>query len=246
MKKLLLLTLFSQFFYSCGKHESSLTFQDASTQLQVPVSQQVDFDLLKGQILTPHCISCHSEAKTESGIGPWVTAGAPEDSSLYTTVKDGSMPKGMAPLSTADLEIIRGYIEQLTPPTSGTTTGGTTTGGTTTGGTTTGGTTTGGTTTGGTTTGGTTTGGTTTGGTTPTAVTYTEIKTKILSPYRCLNCHSVGTEAKLASWINVSGPDKSKLYTEVNSNSMPTGNPKVPTELKALLLQYVRDFASSH
>ena len=37
----------------------------------------------------------------------------------------------------------------------------------------------------------------------PTPVTFAEIKQQVLTPYSCLNCHGVGTEAKIAKWINI-------------------------------------------
>jgi hypothetical protein len=40
----------------------------------------------------------------------------------------------------------------------------------------------------------------------PTPVTFAEIKQQVLTPYSCLNCHSVGTEAKIAKWINITTP----------------------------------------
>jgi hypothetical protein len=37
----------------------------------------------------------------------------------------------------------------------------------------------------------------------PTPVTFAEIKQQVLTPYSGLNCHGVGTEAKIAKWINI-------------------------------------------
>ena len=93
------------------------------------------------------------------------------------------------------------------------------------------------------TTGGTTTGGTTTGGTT-TGISYAEIKSAVLTPYRCVNCHSVGSEASLAKWMNKTTPSRSSFYTTIRSGSMPQGGSSVPTNLQAMVLQYITDFAN--
>ena len=88
-----------------------------------------------------------------------------------------------------------------------------------------------------------TTGGTTTGGTT-TGISYAEIKSAVLTPYRCVNCHSVGSEASLAKWMNKSSPSSSSFYTTIRNGSMPQGGSSVPTNLQAMVLQYITDFAN--
>ena len=80
----------------------------------------------------------------------------------------------------------------------------------------------------------------------PTPVTFAEIKQQVLTPYSCLNCHSVGTEAKIAKWINITTPAKSLLYTRVHDGSMPRGGGQVPAAQQALLLKYVQDYAAIH
>jgi mono/diheme cytochrome c family protein len=81
---------------------------------------------------------------------------------------------------------------------------------------------------------------------TPTPVTFAEIKQQVLTPYSCLNCHGVGTEAKIAKWINITTPAKSLLYTRVHDGSMPRGGGQVPAAQQALLLKYVQGYAAVH
>ena len=208
----------------CGNKTSSLDFKvNDSSNLALNPNDKVAFSQIKSEILTPYCLSCHSSVGTEANLKKWITPGSPDSSLFFTTVESGSMPQNQKPLSTLSLELIRNYITQMAPTTGGTTTGGTTTGGTTTGGTTT---------------GGTTTGGTTTG------ISYAEIKSAVLTPYRCVNCHSVGSEASLAKWMNKTTPSRSSFYTTIRSGSMPQGGSSVPTNLQAMVLQYITDFAN--
>jgi hypothetical protein len=171
--------------------------------------QEVTYSQLKDAVLDPHCVRCHSDINTPEGLGKWVKDGDPDNSPLFTSIQNGDMPKGKAPLSTLDLEITRNYIIQLAPSSG------------------------------------------TNPAPTPTlppsnVVTFAEIKTLILEPYRCLNCHSLGTESKITKWINTATPNKSLLYTAIRSGSMPVGNPKVPSDKQEKLLQYLEDFSSSH
>jgi mono/diheme cytochrome c family protein len=80
----------------------------------------------------------------------------------------------------------------------------------------------------------------------PTPLTFAEIKQQVLTPYSCINCHGVGTEAKIAKWINIMTPAKSLLYTRVHDGSMPRGGGQVPAAQQALLLKYVQDYAAAH
>jgi hypothetical protein len=75
-------------------------------------------------------------------------------------------------------------------------------------------------------------------------ITYAQIKTAVLSPYRCLNCHSVGTEVQLAKWINTSNPSRSTFYTYILSGSMPPSGSSPSAEIEALVLEYVTEFAN--
>ena len=77
-------------------------------------------------------------------------------------------------------------------------------------------------------------------------ISYSQVKSKILTPYGCTNCHSVGTEAKLARWINVSSPSGSSFYTMVKNGSMPKGRSHVSAADQAFILQYLQDYSSTH
>lgn len=77
-------------------------------------------------------------------------------------------------------------------------------------------------------------------------ISYTEVKTRILTPYGCTSCHSVGTEAKLASkWINTTSPEKSSFYTSVKSGYMPQGGRDVTAEDQAFILKYVQEYSAA-
>jgi hypothetical protein len=78
----------------------------------------------------------------------------------------------------------------------------------------------------------------------PSGITYAQIKAAVLSPYRCLNCHSVGTEAQLAKWINTTTPSRSTFYTYISNGSMPPSGASPSADIEALVLQYVIDFAN--
>lgn len=75
-------------------------------------------------------------------------------------------------------------------------------------------------------------------------VTYAQIKAAVLTPYRCVNCHSVGTESQLVKWINTTSPERSSLYTYIKSGSMPPSGSEVSVDNQALVLQYLKDFAA--
>jgi hypothetical protein len=78
---------------------------------------------------------------------------------------------------------------------------------------------------------------------TNTGISYSEIRATILEPYRCVSCHSVGTEAKLAGWINKTNPSMSKFYTMTKSGAMPEDGPRVSSEDLSFILQYVKDYS---
>lgn len=202
------------FLISCGPKTSSVQMSDSS--LRGLGQSEVTFSTLKSSILSPKCLSCHSEVSSESRLSAWVVAGNPEQSLLYTEVKSGSMPKGKSPLSGVELEMVYDYIARLkaSPPTP-------------------------------------TPSPTPTPTPTPTPVpsnliSYAQVKSRVLTPYGCTSCHSVGTEAKLAKWINVSSPASSSFYTYVKNGSMPQGGSRVNAADQAFILQYLKDYSSVH
>jgi mono/diheme cytochrome c family protein len=180
---------------SCGK-KSALIFKTNDAITPLPLGQAATFENIKSAILTPHCLACHVNVTTAAELSKWIVPGNPEASIFFKEVEDGSMPMNATPLTTSDLELIRGYIQSMVA--------------------------------------------------TPTPVTFAEIKQQVLTPFSCLNCHGVGTEAKIAKWINVTTPAKSLLYTRVHDGSMPRGSGQVPEAQQALLLKYVQDYAAVH
>lgn len=74
---------------------------------------QTGFASVKSSILGPQCVQCHAWANSEDEIRRRVMPGEPEQSSLYQYVADGRMPQGGPELDTAQLEIIRDYINSL-------------------------------------------------------------------------------------------------------------------------------------
>ncbi len=68
-------------------------------------------------------------------------------------------------------------------------------------------------------------------------ITYSQIRSRVLVPYGCTSCHSVGTEARLSKWGN-------SFYTSVKSGSMPRGGRDVTASDQAFILQYLKDYSS--
>lgn len=98
-------------FSSCGKR-SELVF-DVPTDDRIGVEGAVDFETLKSKILIPHCIKCHKKMDQAEGLTKHITNNDPYSSRLFLSVKEGTMPKKAAPLSTEEIEIVRKYIENL-------------------------------------------------------------------------------------------------------------------------------------
>jgi len=76
-------------------------------------------------------------------------------------------------------------------------------------------------------------------------ISYSQVKTRILTPYGCTRCHSVGSESSLAKWINTTTPSKSTFYTSTKSGSMPQGGLDVTAEDQAFILQYVQEYSDA-
>ena len=74
-------------------------------------------------------------------------------------------------------------------------------------------------------------------------ITFSQVHSRILTAYGCTSCHSVGTEAKLARWINKSSPASSSFYTSVKNGSMPQGGRAVSSGDQAFILQYLKDYS---
>src|SRR5437879_4369805 len=80
-------------------------------------------------IFEARCAKCHSGASPQAGLdirtttgllnggttGPAIVSGSAEKSLLYQRVRTGQMPLGGPPLSGAELELIRNWIERSAP-----------------------------------------------------------------------------------------------------------------------------------
>jgi hypothetical protein len=110
----LLLALMS--LSSCLGTKSALKFVEKP--ITTPVrpdpedsTTEVNYEEIKSQILTPHCLGCHKKIDSEAAlIQKWVTPGRPETSKFFTMVESGLMPKNSSPLDSKKLSLIREYI----------------------------------------------------------------------------------------------------------------------------------------
>jgi mono/diheme cytochrome c family protein len=75
-----------------------------------PGNPNAKFSYISKNILQVQCTGCHSGMKTYAGTMSYVTAGAPNSSTLYTTTNSGSMPKGGSKLNATSLQAIKDWI----------------------------------------------------------------------------------------------------------------------------------------
>jgi mono/diheme cytochrome c family protein len=80
-----------------------------------PQVEIVTLENVKNEIIIPHCIICHNKMEDDSQILSKITPGKPLESVLYQVIENGSMPKGGEQLSIEKLDLLRKYIESLTP-----------------------------------------------------------------------------------------------------------------------------------
>jgi uncharacterized membrane protein len=92
--------------------------------LKPPQVSRVDFQRDVKPLLQKHCAACHNDAKLASNLSVTsrqslverkaIVRGKPEESLLYKMAKSGLMPppEGGRPMSAAELETIRKWIEQ--------------------------------------------------------------------------------------------------------------------------------------
>lgn len=111
MKLLAILTLF--LLVSCLPDKGELIYSLDGKPAVSPVEvEPVSFATIQTEIL-PKCTECHRWAKTEAGILKRVIPGNPEASKLFRSVESGDMPEDAPPLTTKELELLRGYINSL-------------------------------------------------------------------------------------------------------------------------------------
>jgi hypothetical protein len=101
---------------------------DREPQSGIPLA--ATFESINANILRPKCLSCHSGSRAPHGIDlsslkkimennsfpPLLVPGDPKESSLYTSVLNGSMPKNRRRLNSRELEALRLWIEGLKSP----------------------------------------------------------------------------------------------------------------------------------
>lgn len=75
----------------------------------------VSFKNIQSEILIPKCAECHRWVNDEARTLRKLVPGDPDASELFQVVESGEMPEDAAPLSTAELELIRAYILSLKP-----------------------------------------------------------------------------------------------------------------------------------
>lgn len=125
MKKLilpLLLVMISGCGYEIKKGASSPT-QGGGTPVnpeapQPPVGTTVSFASIQKSILVPTCLKCHNgptgsggvDLSTHAGVLEWVAPGDAPNSTLYTEVESGSMPKRAPRLTEEQCNTIRDWI----------------------------------------------------------------------------------------------------------------------------------------
>jgi hypothetical protein len=97
---------------ACESRGTDEAARFAAPPAPLAADTQVDFALLKDRVLTPYCIACHSEFQSEDGVKPYVKAGDPGGSLLYTDAAQGIMPPGGPALADSVTDIIREYILQ--------------------------------------------------------------------------------------------------------------------------------------
>lgn len=111
MRFLLLLTL-----VSCVPEKGPLTYSVDGVVEEVENDEAVSFQVLQERILIPKCVDCHGWVMDEAKVQRRIVAGKPEESRLFQLVENGRMPKGDAPLTTLELEMVRSYINSLLAP----------------------------------------------------------------------------------------------------------------------------------
>lgn len=105
MKKLFILL----FLCSCGPR-GPLFFE-----APMAIQNEVSFQNLKASIIETKCLSCHSDFSEEENLLPYIEGNDPDKSKLFEVVKDGSMPMDAPALTSEELELVRNYIQTLTP-----------------------------------------------------------------------------------------------------------------------------------
>lgn len=97
---------------SCGIGDSKGPLSFSVKVTEAVRSEDVDFAVLKKNVL-PKCIGCHRDWTSEEIVNRFTRENLPEESRLYTTMRDGSMPKNSPAVSSEILEIARSYVQNI-------------------------------------------------------------------------------------------------------------------------------------
>ena len=89
--------------------------QADALQRDIDLDESISFQEIKSRVLAPNrCTTCHADfTNSESAFNAKLVAGSPESTSLYLRMKNGNMPMGGPSVSTADLQLLEDYINQL-------------------------------------------------------------------------------------------------------------------------------------
>lgn len=93
------------FLASCGNYQNDSSFKVRDIQLS---EVELDFATIKSAILTPHCISCHSQYSSYNGIRRDI-------STIVAVVDNERMPKNAPALSSNLKELLRAWNERGAP-----------------------------------------------------------------------------------------------------------------------------------
>jgi hypothetical protein len=100
-------------FVSCVPDKGALVYSIDGKPRTSPVeTEAVSFSTIQTEILTK-CTECHRWAKSEAGIKKYIIPGNPDGSEIFQSVRSGEMPEEGPPLTTKELELLRGYINSL-------------------------------------------------------------------------------------------------------------------------------------
>jgi mono/diheme cytochrome c family protein len=88
------------------------TGTDESSQFKVfsYADSQVNFAVIKENVLVPQCLQCHSWSTNETEFNKRIVAGNPELSEVYKMLKSGQMPSGKPRLTNQSLQLVEQYI----------------------------------------------------------------------------------------------------------------------------------------
>ncbi len=120
VRKGLLFLYFVLFLSSCGDPYHSIEPRGGFSVAGV----EANFNSINTKIIVPKCLECHNSVRKPHGVDlssysaiinlnifpSLITPGDPENSSFYTSVLRGRMPKDSPALSLDELEAIRDWI----------------------------------------------------------------------------------------------------------------------------------------